>query len=275
MTDTLAFTKLEGLGNDFVLLDARADTLDLAPRDVRALADRHTGIGCDQVLVLRPPRTPAAVAAFDIHNSDGSRAQQCGNGVRCIAWWLHRRGELPQPAVVESPAGPVIVHVQSPELVRAELPGPTFPDDGARGTWELGEAGRLEGIRVDLGNPHLVTVIDAAPDTATVSALGRAVNALPEFAGGINLGCAHVLDGHTLLLQVYERGSGPTPACGSGACAAATALIAAGSLSSPVTIVQPGGSLVIEWRQQRAAVAMTGPAREVFHGEMEWSTKRE
>lgn len=275
MNDTLAFTKLEGLGNDFVLLDGRQQVIDPAARDIRALAARHTGIGCDQILVLRAPGNNRSTVAFDVYNSDGSPARQCGNGVRCIAWWLHRRGELPEPAVLESPGGPVAVSVQSPELVRAELPGPDFPDGLGGQIYDLGPAGRVKGIRVNLGNPHLVTVIDHDPDREIAETLGRAINELDAFPDGVNLGCARILDGHTLVLRVFERGSGLTPACGSGACAAAAALIAGGGMTSPATVIQPGGSLVIEWAGRRAPVAMTGPAREVFHGELEWPTNHD
>lgn len=274
---SLRFWKMEGLGNDFVLIDCRGDTRPLDKLAARRLADRTGGVGCDQILMLHPPRDGGA-CAYTIRNADGGEARQCGNGARCIAWWLHRQGELGRCGVLESPAGPVEVTIEGPELVRAQLSPPRFPtriDQGPDEEWParltLAEE-TVDIMMVDLGNPHGIVLAQNEPDEARLERLGHAANRHPAFPEGVNIGLARVSGPSTVHLRVYERGVGPTRACGSGACAAACALIQGGFLTGPVSVLQPGGALVIEWLGSGEPVCMTGPAREVFKGEIEWQS---
>ncbi|MBY6203834.1 diaminopimelate epimerase [Halomonas denitrificans] len=256
----LAFVKLEGLGNDFLLVDSRPGGPALSPDLIRRLADRRLGVGFDQLLRIQPPRSGHA---FDvvIHNADGSPAEQCGNGMRALAAWLDARGELPQGGLdIGTPAGRVRLAradaADGASAWSAELPG-----------LELGpgDATRRD---VRLGNPHRVLTIDRPPDPERLEDARRAQ---PD-AAELNLGIAYVRDPHRIELRVHERGAGPTPACGSGACAAAAALIDAGAVESPVRVEQPGGIVVVDWIPGESRVRLTGPARVVFEGTIAWPT---
>ncbi len=268
----LEFFKLEGLGNDFVLVDCRRGQPEPDAWQASRLADRHAGVGCDQVLILRPARKDG-LCAYVIYNADGSRADQCGNGARCIAWWLFQRSELPDGGVLESPAGPVSARICGTEMVEVSLAEPGFAAPAEPWPMELDLEGKRHRLyTVDLGNPHAVIELDAPPEAASCQALARALEASGRFPNGVNLGTAFRMDESTLSLRVHERGAGLTRACGSGACAAACALVRAGRATSPVSVVQPGGSLVIEWHGDGSRIVMTGPAREVFRGEIQWQT---
>ncbi|NKI35802.1 diaminopimelate epimerase [Wenzhouxiangella sp. XN79A] len=254
------FAKLEGLGNDFMLVDARsgAPTPPLDPAILRRLADRRLGVGFDQFLLLLPSRDDAAFAVV-IHNADGSPAEQCGNGMRALAAWLDAHDQLPEHGlVVATPAGPV--HLDRAEPIdgqaawSAELPGLQLLERGP---------GRRE---VRLGNPHRVLRVDVPPDA---EALAAAFRAEPD-AAGLNLGLACAVDRHRIALRVHERGAGPTPACGSGACAAAASMIASGEVDRPVRVDQPGGSVVVDWQPGESRVRLTGPARPIFEGWIAW-----
>lgn len=258
----IPFTKLEALGNDFVVLDGRNHPLDLDRGKVRALGDRRRGIGFDQLLELRASNSEAAFEVH-IHNRDGSPAEQCGNGMRALAAWLDLNDALPAAGLrIDTPAGPV--HLSRAEPIgaaaawTAELPG-----------LELEERNSDVGVRnVRLGNPHRVVVIDEAPDADRLAQERR------RFADAetLNLGIVHAVDPTTLQLRVHERGAGPTPACGSGACAAAAAMIGMGRAESPVRVEQPGGIVVVDWIPGESRVRLTGPARVVFEGQIAWPT---
>lgn len=262
----LTFFKLEGLGNDFVLVDARDNPVSYSADDVRRLADRHTGIGFDQLLVLVPAGPAGTGIRIDIHNADGSPAEQCGNGMRAIAAWLDARGQLGDGVEVETPAGPVGLE-RAPPIDRrpawtATLPGPTFPDMPD----DIDEPGA---VHVDTGNPHLVVTWPRVPDAADLEQLAER-----RFRHGdrdrFNIGLAHARDPHTIALRVHERGSGPTRACGSGACAAAAALIRDGHAVTPVLVEQPGGNVVVNWTLGASRIELTGAARVVYQGTIEW-----
>lgn len=258
----LAFAKLEGLGNDFVLIDGRSGAPGFVgtPAAVRQLADRRLGIGFDQLLLLQSA-SPPALAHVRIFNADGSEAEQCGNGMRALAAWLDAGGQLPSGgADVETAAGRVRLDRAEPIDGRtawsAELPGLALGD---------GNADRRE---IRLGNPHRVLRVASPPDAATLAA---------AFAGEadaeqVNLGLAYPGAADRIALRVHERGAGPTPACGSGACAAAVAMIDAGLARAPVRVDQPGGSVVVDWRRGETRVRLTGPARVVFQGRIAWPT---
>jgi diaminopimelate epimerase len=262
----IEFFKLEALGNDFVLVDARAHADDPTADRACRLADRRRGVGCDQVLALRPPSRGGAFAVR-IRNADGSSAEQCGNGMRALAAWLQTRGELARSVVVETEAGDVELDCVTPGQYRAELPGPRALSAGELGRPPLPP---IDGVvcteLVSMGNPHLVVFTEHVPDGARLAHLVDEIESKAEWrdADNIELGCLEAPG--RLALQVHERGAGPTPACGSGACAAAwTAAHRLGG-NNPMVVEQPGGSLVVDWRRPSGRILTTGPASVVFQG---------
>lgn len=271
----LRFTKMHGIGNDFVVLDARTATLSLDVACVRAMADRHTGIGFDQLLVIERPRDPACIAAYLIYNADGSRAQQCGNGARCIAAWLHRDGVLDTgaEAKLESPADVIGVRLLDARTVAVEMGQPEFDPaqvpfnaPTAATTYPLDVADeRIDIAAVSIGNPHAVLEVDDIA-SARVDQLGPRITAHPRFPEGANAGFVQVLDDRNIRLRVHERGAGWTLACGSGACAAVAALHQLGRIGEKVRVELPGGSLQITWRGLGHPLWMTGPATFVYDG---------
>lgn len=275
--DSVPFAKLEGLGNDFVLIDHRESALEITPELARALGDRRRGVGCDQILVIETPESAGALCAYRIFNADGTPAEQCGNGVRCIGLWLHLRGEFDDHALLDSPAGPVTVRPLGDGRFEATLSAPEFNPEavgtGLHGAppWRLEvDGGEVECYGASMGNPHLLILGDHPAET--LATLGESLNRHPAFPEGVNVGLGRIEDEHTLHLRVFERGAGPTPACGSGASACAAMLVNAGKLQNPVTVIQPGGPLMIEWPGAGFAARMSGPARMVFRGQFEWNT---
>lgn len=272
----LAFTKLEGLGNDFVLIDARSREFRPDAEAARQLCDRRTGIGCDQLLVLVPATTADCLARVEIRNADGSAAEQCGNGMRAIARWLDEAGELSAGTVLETAGGEVPVHSEDNGSYAATLPAPDFtprawglaaPADG----WHPpGLAANIAWYGVSMGNPHVVIEWPRAPDGADLASVATSLAGHADLARGANVGLAFIDGDGAVVLRVHERGAGPTPACGSGACAAACALIRAGRARSPVTVHQPGGTLVINWPGGDRPVCMAGLANRVFDGVIAW-----
>lgn len=271
---SLKFHKMHGAGNDFVLLDLRRQDYPLEAHVARRLADRHTGIGCDQLLVLRRPSDPACLADFEVWNADGSRAEQCGNGVRCIGLYLASLGEAPGGEFhLHGPAGIIGLDCLGDGQVRVDMGVPEFepgripvsgPATGGRLELETGDEIQLAGA-VSMGNPHaLVRVGDIR--SAAVGRLGPLISRHPDFPAGCNAGFAEVIDRGTIRLRVFERGTGETRACGSGACAAAAILRRAGLLDERIQVLQDGGTLIIDWRGEGSALMMTGPARHVFEG---------
>ncbi|MEO6967777.1 MAG: diaminopimelate epimerase [Rhodanobacteraceae bacterium] len=272
----LRFTKMHGLGNDFVVLDARAASLELTSERVRALADRSTGIGFDQLLMLEPPRDPACVAAYSIRNADGSGAQQCGNGVRCLAAWLRHDGTLhDNDALLQGPTGVVAVRLLDDGRVAVDMGEPVF--EPARIPFDAQSQALSHALDVDgrcvalsivsMGNPHAVVEVDDI-DNASVDRLGPLITAHPRFPDGANAGFAQVLDERAIRLRVHERGAGWTRACGSGACAAVAALHKLGRVGERVRVELPGGALEIDWPGAGHALWMTGPATFVYDGEL-------
>ena len=267
---------MHGLGNDFVVLDARATTPPLDAARIRDMADRHTGVGFDQLLVIERARDPACVAAYTIRNADGSSAEQCGNGARCVGAWLHRAGALAtgDEVKVQSPAGivgmrlidaaTVAVEMGEPEFEPAKIP---FDAPAAADSYLLDVDGeRVRVAAVSMGNPHAVLEVDDVADTR-IDRLGPRITAHPRFRRGANAGFVQVVDGHDVKLRVHERGAGWTLACGSGACAAVAALHRLGRVGDKVRVELPGGALTIEWQGPGHALWMTGPAAFVFDGE--------
>ncbi|MFN7550605.1 MAG: diaminopimelate epimerase [Pseudomonadota bacterium] len=269
----MRFSKMHGIGNDFVVLDRREQPGLPAADLVRAMADRHTGVGFDQMMVLEPPRTPGSVGAYRILNADGSEARQCGNGLRCLVAWLHREDPLCGLVQLDGPAGPVVCEVLADGRIRAGMGVPGFAPaevpfvaDAEVDAYELDIDGSPVSIGIaSIGNPHAVLEVD---DTATapVSRLGPAIERHPRFPQRANVGFAQVVGARAIRLRVFERGVGETLACGSGACAAAAVLLRRGRVASPVAVTLPGGTLEIDWAGGTAPLSMAGPAAFVFEG---------
>ncbi|MGY6630246.1 MAG: diaminopimelate epimerase [Wenzhouxiangella sp.] len=268
----LTFSKLEALGNDFVLIDARSAPMRPGPEEVRQLGDRRRGIGFDQLLVLEAVETDSdTLCQVAIHNQDGSRAEQCGNGMRAVACWLADRGELKPDTAVLTDGGRVELNAAEDGQFSASLPPPRFEPEavGHAGpsAWAGDDAGlRQQFIAVSMGNPHLVIFDTLGPSPERLNALGQHYSPPGFWPAGANVNLARVTAPRSIDLAVFERGVGPTPACGSGACATAAAAIRLGLAESPLTIHQPGGALVIDWQSGAHAITMTGPARHVFDG---------
>ncbi len=281
---TLAFTKMHGLGNDFVVIDGVRQRVVLRPEDVRRLADRHFGIGCDQVLLVEPPEDPSqALFRYRIFNADGGEVEQCGNGARCFAVFVREQGLTTAEHIpVETLAGPIELQVEADGQVRVDMGPPRFapaaiPFRGATEAdrYTLGvadPAGGNEDITigvVSMGNPHAVVFVDRV-DTAPVARLGPAIEHHPRFPARVNVGFAAVVARDRIDLRVHERGVGETLACGTGAAAAMAVASRQGRVDPRVRVHLPGGSLVLSWTgQPDAPIFLTGPATTVFHGRLE------
>lgn len=272
----LRFTKMHGLGNDFVVIDAIRQRVELSRDQVRFLADRRFGVGCDQVLLAAPATEPGADFRYRIYNSDGGEVEQCGNGVRCLAVFLAEQGLAEQrDLVIETLGGPTRLMLQPDGQVRVNMGPPRLQpamipfEAGTRAvTYPLEVDGeQLTIAAVSMGNPHAVLQV-ANVDTAPVARLGPLVEQHPAFPRGVNAGFMEIVDQGHIRLRVYERGAGETLACGTGACAAVVAGRLQQCLGTQVAVDLPGGQLQIEWQGEGEPVWMTGPATTVFTGEI-------
>lgn len=273
----IKFTKMHGLGNDFVVLDAVNQAIDLTPARARFLADRHFGVGCDQILVVEPSARPDADFRYRIFNADGGEVEQCGNGARCFVRFVHDKGLTAKRAIrVETRGGLIELRLEHDGLVTVDMGVPRFEPSHVpfvTGSDALVQPLQLDGAGVDItalsmGNPHAVQAV-ANVDTAPVAEQGPLIENHPRFPQRVNAGFMQVVDRHAIRLRVYERGAGETLACGSGACAAVVAGIARGLLDSPVRVAMRGGELTIAWGGPGQPVRMTGPAVTVFDSEIE------
>ena len=275
----IEFSKMQGLGNDFLVLDAPpagADQL-LDSSKLRALADRHTGIGFDQALVLEAPRNGDARAFYRIFNADGSEVEQCGNGVRCIAALLYaRKPALGRKFTLDSPGGIVAANVREDGLVSVDMGVPNFRPD-ALPMLSAGESllypltvadTRIEVGAVSMGNPHIVLRV-ADVDTAPVAELGPALEHHPSFPKRTNVGFMQIKDRGHIRLRVFERGVGETLACGTGTCAAVAVGRRQGLLDAEVTVDLKGGRASVSWQGVGQHLWLTGPATTVFTGSIE------
>jgi len=271
------FTKMHGVGNDFVVFDAPAGKPPLTAQVLRRLADRHTGIGFDQALVLETPRRPDSAVFYRVFNSDGAEVEQCGNGARCIAALLHRRGQTAAGTItLDSPAGPIRARIESGNVVAVDMGVPNFdprslPFDapGEADPYALQVAGEvLEIGAVSLGNPHAVLTVPAV-DTAPVERLGPAIESHRRFPQRVNAGFMEIADRSHIRLRVYERGAGETLACGTGACAAVAVGRRRGRLDSDVRVSVRGGELRVNWGGPGERIWLTGPAEISFEGHVE------
>ncbi|WP_213478948.1 diaminopimelate epimerase [Marinobacter lipolyticus] len=272
----MRFTKMHGLGNDFMVVDAISQPFRLRPEMIRELADRNFGIGFDQLLVVEPPGLPDVDFRYRIFNSDGSEVEQCGNGARCFARFVrdqrltNKRVIRVQTAkgVIELRVGRdglVMVNMGVPELNPPAIP---FAADRRKAVYTVEVDGQtVELSAVSMGNPHGVLLVDDV-DTAAVETLGPKLEAHPRFPARANIGFLQVIDRGHARLRVFERGSGETLACGSGACAAVVAGCLRGLLDARVEIELRGGRLVIEWQGEGTPVMMEGPAATVFEGQL-------
>lgn len=277
MNMRISFSKMHGLGNDFVVIDATTQTLALTPDQVRFLADRRIGVGCDQVLLVESAQNPGADFRYRIYNADGSEANQCGNGARCFACFVRRRGLTDKDElVIETRAGVLRTWTEDGNLVTVEMGVPQFEPaavpflaDEEAVVYPLDVGGEQVEIGVlSLGNPHAVLLVDDAT-RAPVAELGRRIESHPRFPQRVNVGFIEIQDRSRIRGRIYERGVGETLACGSGACAAVVSGRRRGLLDERVAVELPGGHLVVQWPGNGAPVTMTGPATHVFEGMIE------
>lgn len=272
----LRFTKMHGAGNDFVVLDGVRQQVSLSAEQLRLLADRHFGVGCDQILLVEKPRDEAADFRYRIFNADGGEVEQCGNGARCFVRFVHEQKLTSKPEiVVETRNGLIRPRLEDDGRVTVNMGAPVFDParlpfaDGTGGVSEPLQVGEqaLEISAISMGNPHAVQVV-ADVETAPVASQGPLIEHHPRFTKRVNAGFMQVMDRHHIRLRVFERGSGETLSCGTGACAAVVAGIRRGLLDSPVSVATHGGTLTIVWEGDATPVLMTGPAISVFTGEI-------
>ena len=273
----LKFSKMHGLGNDFVVLDGITQKLDLSTKQLRLLADRHFGIGCDQILLIEKPTRSDADFRYRIFNSDGGEVEQCGNGARCFVRYVHDHGLSDKTEIrVETVSciivprleadGSVTVNMGVPRFEPKDIP---FLTDHRAPVYLLSLADKIIEISaLSMGNPHAVQVVDEM-DTAPVASDGPQIEHHASFPQRVNAGFMQVLGRGHIKLRVYERSVGETLACGSGACAAVVAGIQRGLLDPAVRVTTHGGDLLIRWAGEGQPVLMTGPAVEVFEGVIE------
>jgi diaminopimelate epimerase len=291
----LKFTKMHGVGNDFVVFDGISQRIELTGPELRRLADRHFGVGADQILVVERPRRPEVDFGYRIFNADGGEVEQCGNGARCFVRFVRDKGLTTKREIqVETRSGVITPRLEEDGQVRVDMGPPAFepariPFDatglaplrelpassplaaGSRAidVWPLDVYGRTAHVVVvSMGNPHAVQLV-ADLEAAPVATQGPLIESHPRFPQRVNAGYMQVLDRSRIGLRVYERGTGETLACGTGACAAVVAGIRLGLLDSPVTVATRGGELTIRWSGADNPVYMTGPAATVFEGEIE------
>jgi len=308
----LRFTKMQGAGNDFVMLDGVRQKLDLSPATLRRLADRRMGIGADQILVVETAPDSGADFRYRIFNADGGEVEQCGNGARCFVKFVHQLGLSRRPVIRVATAGGLIEpRLEDDGTVSVDMGPPDFRPEasgldtrglvpqsmGGAQLWPLAVGGHeVPVVTVSMGNPHAVQRV-ADVDAAPVAALGALLERHPRFTHGVNAGFLQIIDRATVRLRVWERGTGETLACGTGACAAAVAGIRMGLLDPVVVVHARGGALRIEWHDRQAAppqdeaaqngaaephwgrrasdtaavapVRMSGPAEKVFDGEID------
>lgn len=273
----IEFTKMQGLGNDFVVLDGVRQRISLSPEQIRRIADRHFGIGCDQLLLVEKPKRSDADFRYRIFNADGGEVEQCGNGARCFVRFVHYQG-LTREAEIRvqtagglimprlEPDGSVTVNMGVPRFEPQEIP---FVVAQRALTYQIYVGNeRLEISALSMGNPHAVQIV-ADVDLAPVHQQGPLIEHHAQFPQRVNAGFMQIVGRDRVRLRVFERGAGETLACGTGACAAVVAGITRGLLDSCVKVSMRGGDLLVKWQGDNSPVLMTGPAVVVFKGEIE------
>ncbi|WP_371323676.1 diaminopimelate epimerase [Dechloromonas sp. ZY10] len=273
----LKFSKMHGLGNDFVVLDGVRQNVSLSPEQLCYLADRHFGVGCDQILLVEPAAQAGIDFRYRIFNADGGEVEQCGNGARCFVRFVHEQGLTDKREIrVETLKGIIAPRLEADGSVTVDMGEPRFlpaeipflaDEDVIIHLLDVADE-TLETTVVSMGNPHAVQVVDDV-ERHPVERHGPLIERHQRFPKRVNAGFMQIVDRHQIRLRVYERGSGETLACGTGACAAAVAGIRRGLLDSPVRVSTRGGDLTIAWGGPGRPVLMTGPAVTVFTGEIE------
>lgn len=274
----IQFTKMHGLGNDFVVIDAVSQHVNLRASQIEKLANRHTGVGFDQLLLIEPPSRPDADFDYRIFNSDGGEVEHCGNGARCFAKFVTDRELTSKPVITVNTArglieleltdlGLVRVNMGQPVLDPNALPyvGPPELDASQTVALDIPFDQKQFGL-ISMGNPHAVCIVDSV-DSIAVEDIGRAVQMLPQFPDSVNVGFVEIVSRTEIRLRVYERGAGETLACGTGACAVVAYARLLEQLDSQVSVATRGGNLQIEWQGIGHDLIMTGPAESVFEGE--------
>jgi diaminopimelate epimerase len=271
------FTKMHGLGNDFIVMTLPSEATLPSSAQWRALSDRHGGIGFDQALVLLPPRRRDTDVFYRVFNADGGEVEQCGNGARCVAALLHQSGRgNGDTLAMDSLGGVLHARVSANGLVAVDMGVPNFepaslPFDApaASPSYSIAVAGeRIEFGAVSIGNPHAVLRVQAV-ESAPVERIGRELQASPHFPRQVNVGFMQIQDAGHIRLRVFERGVGETLACGTGACAAVAVGRSAGLLDADVGVRVPGGSLSVHWDGPGESIWLTGPAQQAFQGSVE------
>lgn len=273
----LNFTKMQGAGNDFVVIDAVNKPVTLSSLQIQHIANRHFGVGCDQLLFVEATTTPNVDFRYRIFNADGGEVEQCGNGARCFVRFVTAKGLTQKRQIcVETACGIIRLTLQDDGQVTVDMGAPQFapshiPFIATQQAMQYPLRLNGESINisvVSMGNPHAVMLVEDVSKT-NVAVLGPQIESHVQFPQRVNAGFMQVLNPHEINLRVYERGSGETLACGTGACAAAVTGILLGALQSPVCVHTRGGNLTISWAGTGAPVMMTGPAEIVFEGQIE------
>ncbi|QUG77575.1 diaminopimelate epimerase [Erwinia sp. E602] len=270
----MQFSKMHGLGNDFMVVDAVTQNVYFSPELIRRLADRHLGIGFDQLLIVEPPYDPDLDFHYRIFNADGSEVAQCGNGARCFARFVRLKGLTNKSDIrVSTQTGRMVLSVSQDERVCVNMGEPNF--EPSQVPFRANKAENIYLMRaaeqtvmcgvVSMGNPHCVLQVDSVK-TAAVETLGPVLESHERFPERVNVGFMEVVSREHIRLRVYERGAGETQACGSGACAAVAVGIQQGLLADTVRVDLPGGSLNITWQGPGQPLFMTGPATHVYDG---------
>ncbi len=273
----LYFSKMHGLGNDFMVVDGVTQKVYFTPEIIRRLADRHFGIGFDQLLLVEPPYDPEQDFHYRIYNADGSEVQQCGNGARCFARFVRLKGLTNRDRIaVSTMSGRIVLQLEPDNQVTVNMGVPEF--EPAKVPFRAQKAEKTYLLRVEeqtvmcgvvsMGNPHCVLEVESVK-SAPVESLGPLLESFDRFPERVNVGFMEVVSAGEVRLRVYERGTGETLACGTGACAAAVIGMSQGKLAERVRVHLPGGSLQIAWKGPGTPVYMTGPAEHVFDGEIE------
>ncbi|MDC5703276.1 diaminopimelate epimerase [Vibrio europaeus] len=270
------FSKMHGLGNDFMVVDCITQNIFFSPDLIRRLADRHTGVGFDQLLVVEAPYDPETDFHYRIFNADGSEVEQCGNGARCFARFVRMKGLTNKYSIsVSTKKGKMVLNIEEDDQVTVNMGVPEF--EPSKIPFKAKQTEKTYILRaedktlfcgaVSMGNPHVVTVVDDVA-TADVDTLGPLLESHERFPERVNAGFMQVVSRNEVNLRVYERGAGETQACGSGACGAVAVGIVQGLLDEKVTVNLPGGSLNIAWQGEGKPLYMTGPATHVFDGQL-------
>lgn len=271
----LEFTKMHGLGNDFVVFNGLERDIELSPEQVRVIADRHFGIGCDQVLLLQPSQE--ADVRYRIFNADGAEVEQCGNGARCVADFLQKHGYIGGDVITaQTINGHIQIYIDGDDMIRVNMGVPRFqPEDipllveSRRSNYAVElSCGTVSLMALSMGNPHAILIVDNV-DEAPVVSLGQEIQAHEIFPQSVNVGFMQILDPAHIRLRVYERGAGETLACGSGACAAVVAGHFYNKLETQVDVGLKGGHLNVSWSGEGEPVWMTGPSTTVYKGQIE------